>query len=200
MKFSIPKLKFASRVSPREKKILVGGIIAAALFCVLYFFILPAYDAARQYPDQMAQRTRRLQKTREVIAQRQQREQSLEATRKRVADLESHLLSARTSAAAQAQLQGLVNDLAKQTQLQISRSDFGPKKELSKDYEKISVRLDAVGTINQIAAFLSAAKGMPVFVFNEDLRIVNYAGMNEDWIKKKQIAATLIVSGVMRHE
>ena len=128
------------------------------------------------------------------------REQSLDNTRKRIAELEGHLLTARTTAAAQAQLQGLINDLAKQSQLQINRSDFLPKKELSKDYEKISVRLDTLGTINQVTAFLTAAKEMPMYMLTDELRLWSYNNTSEGWKKSKQIAATIVVSGVIRHE
>jgi Tfp pilus assembly protein PilO len=200
MKLSFPKLGFVARLSARERKILGVGLLAAVLFSGLYFFAFPTYDKVKQYPDQINQKTRLLQKYKEVIAQRQMQEQSLETTRKRMADLEGHLLTSRTTAAAQAQLQGLVNDLAKQSQLQINRSDFLPKKELSKDYEKISIRLDAVGTINQVTAFLTAAKEMPMFVLNDDLRLWSYNNTSEGWKKTKQIAATIVVSGVIRHE
>lgn len=200
MKLSLPKLGFVARLSSRERKVLGAGLLAAVLFAALYFFAFPTYDKVKQYPEQIAQKTRLLQGYKEVIAQRQSREQSLDTTRKRIAELESHLLTARTTAAAQAQLQGLVNDLAKQSQLQINRSDFLPKKELSKDYEKISVRLDAVGTVNEVTAFLTAAKEMPMFVLNDDLRLWSYSSMSEGWKKSKQIAATIVVSGVIRHE
>jgi hypothetical protein len=200
MNFSMPQLKISTRFSSREKKILTLGGAAAILFGGLYFFILPAYDAAKQYPEQIADKTKRLQKYKEVIGRRPAQEQSLVHTRTRLTELESHLLAARTLAAAQAELQGLVNDMAKQTQLQVSRSDFLPKKELSKDYEKVSVRLDAMGPINQITAFLLAAKASRAFVLNDDLRIWNYSGMSEDFKKTKRIAATIVVSGVIRHE
>lgn len=200
MNLSFPKIGFIARLSSRERKILGGGVLAAVLFTALYFFIFPAYDKVKQFPEQITQRTRLLQRYKEVIAQREMREQSLDTTRKRIAELEGHLLTARTTAAAQAQLQGLVNDLAKQSQLQINRSDFLPKKELSKEYEKVSVRLDAVGTINQVTAFLTAAKEMPMFVLNDELRLWSYSSMSEGWKKSKQIAATIVVSGVIRHE
>lgn len=200
MKLSIPKPGFIARLSARERKILGAGLLSAFLFGALYFLLFPTYDKVKQYPEQIAQRTRLLQRYKEVIAQRQMQQQSLDTTRKRIVELENHLLTARTTAAAQAQLQGLVNDLAKQSQLQINRSDFLPKKELSKDYEKVSVRLDAVGTINQITAFLTAAKEMPMFVLNDDLRLWSYSSLSEGWKKSKQIAATIVVSGVIRHE
>jgi hypothetical protein len=200
MKFSFPKIGFIARRSVREKRVLGAGLLAAVLFAGLYFFVFPTYDKVKQYPDQIAQKTQLLQRYKEVIAQRQMREQSLDSTRKRMAELESHLLTARTTAAAQAQLQGLINDLAKQSQLQINRSDFLPKKELSKDYEKVSVRLDTLGTINQVTAFLTAAKEMPMYMLTDELRLWSYNNTGEAWKKSKQIAATIVVSGVIRHE
>ncbi|MGB7624934.1 MAG: type II secretion system protein GspM [Terriglobia bacterium] len=200
MSSSFLRIGFVGRLSGRERKILGAGLLAAVLFSGLYFFVFPIHDKVKQYPDQINQKTRLLQRYKEVIAQRQMQEQSLETTRKRIAELEGHLLTSRTTAAAQAQLQGLVNDLAKQSQLQINRSDFLPKKELSKDYEKISIRLDAVGTVNQVTAFLTAAKEMPMFVLNDDLRLWSYSSLSEGWKKTKQIAATIVVSGVIRHE
>lgn len=200
MKFTLPKWTLLSRLSAREKKIVGLGAAAALLFFVTHSYLLPAYDAVRQYSDQIPQRTKLLRKYREVLAQRQAREQSLETLRKQLGELETRLLTARTLAAAQAQLQSLINDLGKQSQLQINRSDFLPKKELSKDYEKVSVRVDAMGTINQISAFLAATKSLPVDVFNDELRVVNYNGLSEQFKKNKQIAATLVMSAVIRHE
>jgi len=180
--------------------VLGAGLAGAILFGGLYFLVFPMYDKVKQYPDQIVQKSNLLKKYKEVIAERKTQEQSLESTQKRMAEYEGHLLSARTTAAAQAELQGFVNDLVKQSQLQVNRSDFLPVKELSKDYQKVSVRLDAVGTINQITAYLVGAKAMPLFVMNDELRIWNYGGMNEDWKKTKQVGATLVISGVMRHE
>lgn len=180
--------------------ILGAGVVALALYFAVDRYGLPAYDAVRLYSDQITQRTRILRKSREVMAQRSFREQSLDSSRKQLMELESHLLTARTTASAQAQLQSLVNDLAKQTTLQVNRSDFLPKKELGKDYEKVSVRLDTQGTINQITAFLAAAKALPVFVLNDELRVVNYNGLSDTFKKNKQISATLVISGVIRHE
>lgn len=200
MKFNFSKLRFAKKFSFREKMILGAGVVSLALYLGIDRYVLPAYDTVGQYPDQITQRTRILRKSREVMAQRSTREQSLDSSRKQGMELESHLLNARTTAAAQAQLQSLVNDLAKQTTLQVNRSDFLPKKELGKDYEKVSVRLDTQGTINQITAFLAAAKGLPIFVFNDEMRVVNYNGLSDGFKKNKQISATLVVSGVIRHE
>jgi hypothetical protein len=200
MKFEIPKFSLISRMSTREKKIVGFGLGAALLFGALDFGVFPLYDRVKQYPDEVAERVKTVQKFKEKIAQRQWQEQSLSATQKQLADLESHLLTARTAAAAQAQLQGLANDLAKQMQLQVNRSDFLPTKELSKDYEKVSVRLDAVGTINQITAFLTAAKSMPEFVLNDELRLWTYNAMSDEFKKNKQIATTIVVSAVLRHE
>lgn len=200
MNRSLPKLNFMARLRPREKMAVGMGLAAALLFGLFDFVLFPAYDTVKQYPELLVRRGGLLRKYKEVLAQEGMRRQSLEATQKQIAEQESHLLAARTTAAAQAQLQSLVNDLAKQSQLQINRSDFPPKKELSKDYESVSVRLDAVGTINQITGFLMAAKSLPTYILTDDVRILNYSGLNDSFKKNKQIAATLVVSGVMRHE
>jgi type II secretory pathway component PulM len=201
MKFALPKIRFLSRLSPREKMIVAGGGLAAVLFFTINYFVFPAYDVVSKYPEQIQGKTEILKKYKKVISQRDAWAQSLETAQKHVSELETHLLNAGSSAAAQAQLQGFVLDLAKQSQLQVSRSDFIPKKELSKDYEKISVRFDAVGTVNQITAFLIAAKTLPIFVFNDETRIMNYSGGNNESFKKvKQISTTIVVSGVIRHE
>lgn len=200
MKFEIPKFNVISRMSAREKKIVFAGLGAAALFVVLDLVVFPTYDRVKQYPDTIAERVKTVEKFREKIAERQDREQSLGATQKQLTELENHLLRSRTASAAQAELQGAVNDLAKQSQLQVSRSDFLPTKELSRDYQKVSVRLDTFGTINQITAFLTAAKNMPEFVFNDELRLAAYNAMAEDYKKTKQISTTIVVSGVLRHE
>ena len=200
MKLSISGVSMFSKLSAREKRILLAGGAAAVLFGLLYFVVFPLSDVVRQYPDEITEKTKLLRKYRERVAQREMRQQSLDAAQKRLAELDSHLMSARTAASAQAQLQGYVNDLAKQAQLQVNRSDFLPVKELSKDYERVSVRVDAFGTINQITGFLMGARSLPTFVLTDDLRIWNYSGMNDSFKKTKQIAATIVVSGVIRHE
>ncbi|MDD5544818.1 MAG: type II secretion system protein GspM [Acidobacteriia bacterium] len=200
MKFNIPKLGSFSRFSAREKKVIGLGLSAALLFVILDFVVFPTYDRVKQCSDAISERVKTVEKYKEKIAERQDREQSLGATEKQLAELESHLLRSRSASAAQAELQGAVNDLAKQSQLQVSRTDFLPTKELSRDYQKVSVRLDALGTINQITAFLTAAKNMPQFVFNDELRLAVYNATSEDYKKTKQISTTLVVSGVLRHE
>jgi type II secretory pathway component PulM len=200
MKFLFFGVQKFSKLSTREKRILLAGGGAVLLFCALYFFLFPLFDEVRHYPDEIAGKTQLLRKYREREAQREVRQQSLEAAQKHLAELESHLMSTRTAAAAQAQLQEFVNDLAKQTQLQVNRSDFLPVKELSKDYERVSVRVDALGTINQITGFLVAARSVPTFVLTDDLRLSNYSGMGDTFKKTKQIPATIVVSGVIHHE
>jgi type II secretory pathway component PulM len=200
MKFLRSAVQKFSKLSTREKGILLAGGGAVLLFGAFYFFLFPLFDELRRFPDEIAEKTKLLRKYREREAQRETRQQSLESAQKHLAELESRLMRTRTAASAQAQLQEFVNDLAKQTQLQVNRSDFLPVKELSKDYERVSVRVDAIGTINQITGFLVAARSVPTFVLTDDLRISNYSGMGDAFKKTKQIPATIVVSGVIHHE
>ncbi len=200
MKLTKPQFRFYSKLTARERVIVSGGAVAAVIFVLIYFVLFPAYDQVKVYPDQIAQQVKLLKRYREVLAQETLRQQSLDATQKHLAELESHLLTARGAAAAQAQLQSMVTELATQSQLQVNRTDFLPKKELSADYERISVQLSAVGAINQITAFLMAAKTLPNYVLTDELHIWNYNAQSESFKKTKQLTASIVISGIIRHE
>ena len=186
-----------TRLSRRERTLLVWGGLAVGLYLLLHFLLLPFWDSLDETRANAEFQARRVQNYRRMLQQKDQVQSELDRLRRRTESLEQGLLDSPGDALAGAEIQGLVRDIAAAQGLTVQSSDLEPVEPLGPQYGKVSTRISLSGGIHQWVDFVAAMGSGPKILFVEDLRI---APVRVNHPKDKDIRVTLSVSGLKRAE
>ena len=184
-----------TRLSGRERTLLVWGGLALALYLLLDLAVLPYWDSLGETRANAEFQARRVRNYRRML-QRQDRTQSeLDQLQRRTQSLEQGLLDSPGDALAGAEIQGLVRDIAAAQGLTIRNSALAPVEPLGPHYSKVSTRINLSGGIHQWVDFVAAMGSGSRILFVEDLRIVPVRANDP---KNKDIRVTLSVAALKR--
>ena len=186
-----------TRLSRRERTLLVWGGLAVALYLVLDFLLLPFWDSLAETRANAEFQARRVRNYQRMLLQKDGVQSELDRLRRRTESLEQGLLDSPGDALAGAEIQGLVRDVAAAQGLTVQNSDLEPVEPLGPRYGKVSTRISLSGGIHQVVDFMAAMGSGPKILFVEDLRI---APVRVNHPKDKDIRVTLSVSGLKRAE
>ena len=186
-----------TRLSRRERTLLVWGGLAAALYLLLALLLLPLWDSVAETGANAEFQARRVRNYQRMLQRQDRTRSELDRLRSRTESLEQGLLDSTGDALASAEIQGLVRDIAAAQGLTIQNSDLAPVEPLGPRYRKVSTRISLSGGIHQWVDFVAAMGSGPKILFVEDLRI---APVRVNHPKDKDIRVTLSVSGLKRVE
>lgn len=186
-----------TRLSRRERTLLVWVGLAVALYLLLEFLLLPFWDSMAETKANAEFQARRVQNYRRMLQQKEDVQSELDRLRRRTESLEQGLLDSPGDALAGAEIQGLVRDVAAAQGLTVQNSDLEPVEPLGPRYGKVSTRISLSGGIHQVVDFVAAMGSGPKILFVEDLRI---APVRVNHPKDKDIRVNLSVSGLKRAE
>jgi len=178
------------KLQSREKKFVIGAFVAALLFAIVQFLVLPQWDRAASGSGSLFQAQKELRSSRQLLAAKQLREQ--EATlRARLEEQNRRLLRASDANQAGAQFQTSLAAAAAQQQLGLVRSEFLTPAAVGQKYVHIPVRLELTGRITQITQFLAAITTGNQIVSIEEL------DLNSNGDKEKRVHCGLVVAALM---
>ena len=186
-----------TRLSPRERKLVIGAGAALALYLLLDFAVFPWLDTLGETRAAAEMQARRVSNYRRILQQQDSTRFELAHLRQRTRFLEQWLLDSAGDALAGAEIQGLVRDIAAAHGLTIGSSDLAPVEPVSSLYSKVSTRVSFTGGIRQFVDFTAAMGSGPKILFVEDLRI---APDRADRPEEKDIRVTLSVAGLKQAE
>ena len=186
-----------TRLSRRERTLLVWGGLALALYLLLDLLLLPFWDSLAETRANAEVQARRVRNYQRLLQQQDRTQSELDQLRSRTESLEQGLLDSPGDALAGAEIQGLVRDIAAAQGLTIQNSDLAPVEPIGPRYGKVSTRISLSGGIHQVVDFIAAMGSGPRILFVEDLRI---APVRPNHPKNKDIRVTLSVSGLKRVE
>ena len=186
-----------TRLSRRERTLLVWGGLAVALYLLLHFLFLPFWDSLAETRANAEFQARRVRNFQRMLQQKDHVQSELDRLRRRTESLEQGLLDSPGDALAGAEIQGLVRDIAAAQGLTVQNSDLAPIEPLGPHYGKVSTRISLSGGIHQWVDFVAAMGSGPKILFVEDLRI---APVRANHPKDKDIRVTLSISGLKRAE
>lgn len=178
------------KLQSREKKFVIGALVAALLFAVVQFLVLPEWDRAKSGSGSLFQAQKELRSSRELLAAKQLREQEA-ALRARLDEQNRRLLTASDANQAGAQFQTSLAAAAAQQQLGLVRSEFLTPAAMGQKYVRIPVRLELTGRITQITQFLAAITTGNQIVSIEEL------DLNSNGDKEKGVHCGLVVAALM---
>ena len=184
-----------TRLSRREKTLLVWGGLIVVLVLLLELLLLPFWDSLADTRANAEFQARRVRNYRRMLQQQDRTRSELDRLRRRTEALEQGLLDSPGDALAGAEIQGLVRDIAAAQGLTVTNSDLAPVQKIGPRYSKISTRINLSGGIHQWVDFVDAMGSGPKILFVEDLRIVLVRANDP---KNKDIRVTLSVSALKR--
>lgn len=174
----------------REKKFVIGALVAALLFAVAQFLVLPRWDRAESGWGSLFQAQKELRSDLELIAAKQLREQDA-ALRTRLDEQNRRLLSAPDANQAGAEFQTWLAAGAAQQQLGFVRSEFLAPVIVGDKYVRIPVRLELTGRITQITQFLASITTSDRMVAIDEL------DLRSSGDKEKRIHCGLVAAALM---
>jgi len=183
--------KFA--ISKREKWLLSLAAVSAVAFVLMQYLVLPYWDSLGAASEGIEAQSKRLTQYRRVLKGQASVKAALEAIHNETLQMETRLLNSRADALANAEIQGLVKDLAVSKGMTFRRTDLLPVKPVSPEYTKVSTRIEVLGAINQLVELLVSFESSQKILFVEEMRVSPLRLGNA---KDKQILATLLVSGL----
>jgi Tfp pilus assembly protein PilO len=178
------------KLQPREKKFVMGALIATVLFVVTDFLVLPRWERAQNEAGSLFQAQKELRNSRELIATKQLREQ-VAAIRSRLDEQNRRLLSAPDPNQAGAQFLTWLQAAAAEQQLGFVRSEFLTPVAAGDKYLCIPIRLELTGRITQITQFLATITSSDRMVAIDEL------DLNSNGDKEKKIHCGVVASALM---
>ena len=186
-----------TRLSGRERTLLVWGGLALALYLLLDLAVLPYWDSLGETRANAEFQARRVRNYRRMLQRQDRTRSELDQLQRRTQSLEQGLLDSPGDALAGAEIQGLVRDIAAAQGLTIRNSALAPVEPLGPHYSKVSTRINLSGGIHQWVDFVAAMGSGSRILFVEDLRIVPVRANDP---KNKDIRVTLSVAALKRAE
>lgn len=185
------------RISSREKLLIAAAGGAFLVFVLMRYYAFPYWDSLAEGTAKTDIYSKRLTSYRRILQGHDSVKAALEAAKQRTDTLEAGLLESKADALANAEIQGLVKDFVLSKGMDFRRADLMPVKAVSREYSKVSTRIELKGNLDQLVDFLVGCGTAPKILFVEEMRIAPVQIGNP---KSKQISATLQISALKRLE
>ena len=179
-------------MSQRDKRAVVIAGIAAAVFLLLQFGVLPLWDSIQAGREGLAVREQTFLKFREAAASRAEREAERALIEGRLREAEAGLLPGETAAIASAELRTRVQQLAASHGMEVPSTQFLPERPFGEDYVEVPLGIQLKGRIDGLVGFLEDCETGPT-----TLRVagLNIQGTGDP---QKILTVGLTVAGIMR--
>lgn len=179
-------------IGKRDRQALQWGGVAMAVWALLRFVALPAWDHWQRQRAELPLRETALIKYRQALAAAGQERESAEALRNRLREVEAGLLRSGTPALASAELQDWVREIAARHAIELRSSEFLAVPASSGDYAQVPLRLQLQCRMEQLVNFLSEVRSGERILAVPQLQIQSAGGPD------KLVQVSLTVAGVMR--
>ena len=159
------------KISKRDRRVLVGGGIAVAVVVVVTYVILPFLEARSEIETKLQLAETRLQQSIKVIqSESHYRTQQLELDEV-LRRYQSQLLDAEDSNRARVRLQAIVEEIAEEAGVSISRSTPLQERKIGEDYAEVILQINLDSGMQELSNFLYALSTHPKFLKVEQFRI-----------------------------
>jgi hypothetical protein len=175
----------------RDKKALSIAALAAAVFIVLEFGVLPLWDRVQAEREGLPVKEQTLLKYREAVEAREEREQETAALEARLQQAEAGLIAGETPAIASAGLRQQVQQMAAEHGMEVVGIQFLPSRLLGEDYVQAPLGVQLAGKIDGLAGFLQACETGPT--------TLNVTGLNVQATSndQKTLNVNLTLAGIL---
>lgn len=173
----------------REQIIVAGGIVVIVLVFGWIFGLQPVIDRRQLLTEQVAAREQALVGRLSLVARRGAITAELEATDRRLEQINARLLVPAAPAVAASELQRMVKDLAAAAGTEVRSERILPSEERG-DLLEIPLEVAVGGDIRHLVDFLARLESAPKLMLVKDLRVrvLNIA-------QPRDLLATVTISG-----
>ena len=181
------------KLTLRERRILQGGGLTAAVVLVYFFAVEPFHEARASIPAQLETKARLLQRSKQLLSQRDYYRSRSEELEGLIQQYENRFIEAENSSDATTRMELAVRDLASRLGITIARSSRVQERVLDDRYAKITLRVNLRADLRQVLEFVHALSAYPKFlkVENLELRVGRVKG-------QRRLNPSLHVSGLIQ--
>jgi type II secretory pathway component PulM len=179
-------------ISNRDRRALQWGAAALAVWIVLQYAVLPAWDRWQQTASELPIRENALIKYRQAVAASGTEKKTAETLANRLHEAESGLLASATPALASAELQEWARQATANHAIEVRSSEFLAVRPQRDGYAQIPLGLHFQCHLDQLVDFLAELRTGPKIVAVPRLQIQPTGGPD------KLVSVDLTLAGVMR--
>lgn len=181
------------KLTLRERRILQGGSLTAAVVLVYFFAVEPFNEARASIPAELETKAKLLQRSKQLLSQRDYYRSRSEEIERMVQQYENRFIEAENSSDATTQVELAVRDLASRLGITISRSSRVQERVLDDRYARITLRVNLRADLRQVLEFVHAVSTYPKYlkVENLELRVGRTKG-------KRSLNPSMHVSGLIQ--
>ncbi|MBI1747605.1 MAG: hypothetical protein HYR55_13600 [Acidobacteria bacterium] len=187
------------KLAPRERKMVIGGGLLAAILVAVYFVIMPFLDYKQAVSRDIKNKSETLKQYLHTKSEKESLQARKEELNRRMEKAAAKLLNETVPTAAANQLQVIVDGLVKGVEIQTRRP--GKEERLKEDYQRVSTQLDFQCQIDQLIPVLYEIKNYDqgyLCLDNLDITYQQYAIKAKD-TKVKPLRVALTLSAIIRY-
>ena len=181
------------QLNARSRRAILIGLPIMVLLYLVPEVLLPYWESVGQIHSDVEQKTELLAKYRGRLAAKDTYQARLEANRRQLDSFNTRFLDAIEPSQASASLLEILTKVAADAGLVLTRKEFQNAKRLNPDYQKISAKVDATCTPEQLVLFLAALRN-----HEKHLLIDEFTLRSQNIRNNFQLMPSLQVSAVMR--
>ncbi len=194
-------LRFPGHLTPRDRRALAALAVAAALFLLLQFAVLPWTDEAQKLRASLPLKEKTLRKSQQMVALAGAREWGWQSLQSRVADAEKRLLASRVPPVAAAEMQDLLKQLMSRQGIEMRGADFLPVRAVrlgAVTYTAVPLSLAFECTLDQLTNLLLAARDSGRALALDQLAVTAVPPRPDR--PRKMLSVRLVIRGLMAAE
>ena len=181
-------------ISKRDKKVLMTGALAVALFLVINYVISPFIESENDIQGGTEQKEMLLQKYERVINQRGEIEKKLAKMKREQSDLNAKLLKGSTPSLAAAEMQKMLENISKKYGLELKSVKVKDAEE-SGEFLAIPLEIRLTTDLNSTRKFLADLEKNSKYLIIPKLKI-----SVKNQRDPKEVIVTLVVTGFFMKE
>jgi type II secretory pathway component PulM len=176
-------------LSGRERRLILGAVVVAALVGGWFFVVEPVVERNRLAREVIPARMEMLARRRDLVGRKDAINAELATVNGKIDALAGRFLTAATPAVAASELQKLVKDTAGQVRTEVRSERILPPVERGEILE-IPIEITVSGEVRQLVDLLARLEATPKLLSVQDLklRVVNVS-------QPKDLLATITISG-----
>jgi type II secretion system (T2SS) protein M len=191
-------MKFEIRERDRRALLMLMG--AAALYGILSFAVLPAFDALKTAASGTVDKEQQLSKYRRALVRKGNYTQLLEQARKNMAADEARFIRGDNPSLASVELQTIVENAAQKAGLALNQRNISAARKKDDFFNEITMTVEIGATPSQISNFLAELRSAPKFLVVRTVQLAPTEVLQAPPAKgdfKKMMRANLTISGLL---
>ena len=159
------------QLTRRDRNVLIGGGILCALVLLVIYGGLPVIEGLKKISSDMEAKSQMLSRYRARVSAKDKYLARLEENKKRLASFDPLFLEVTENTPASSNLQDIIDKIATDSGFQVQRKEPQQSKRVNPEYQKISAKIDAQCSPEQLVNFLVAVRNYPKYLYLSEVSL-----------------------------